>query len=99
MKPITPKEVIKEKADSRPPEVFEVFNELIVRYWNGHESRFSQELVLELLTAKLDCDNDKIISNHWLDIEDAYRKAGWEVVYDSPGYNETFPASFCFTKG
>ena len=33
---------------------------------------------------------DKICEEGWLDVEDVYRKAGWEVIYDAPGYNESF---------
>jgi len=39
----------------------------------------------------------KIFSEHWLDVEDAYRKAGWTVRYDKPGYNESYDANFTFS--
>ena len=34
----------------------------------------------------------------WLDVEGIYRKAGWDVEYDSPGYCEDYPATFKFRK-
>jgi len=34
----------------------------------------------------------------WMDVEDAYRKAGWDVDFDKPGYNETYEANFTFSK-
>ena len=39
-----------------------------------------------------------IFSNHWLDVEDIYRKQGWKVVYDSPGYDESYDAYYEFRK-
>jgi hypothetical protein len=37
-----------------------------------------------------------IFDNHWLDIEDHYRKAGWKVTYDKPSYYEDYDAFFKF---
>lgn len=39
-----------------------------------------------------------IFDKHWLDIEDTYRKAGWNVEYDKPGYCENYDAYFVFSK-
>ena len=33
-----------------------------------------------------------------MDIESIYRADGWGVYYDKPGYNETYTATFEFTK-
>ena len=30
------------------------------------------------------------------DVEDIYEKAGWDVTYDTPGYNETYEPKFTF---
>jgi ASC-1-like (ASCH) protein len=30
------------------------------------------------------------IQNHWLDFEDIYRKQGWRVRCDVPGFNESY---------
>ncbi len=32
----------------------------------------------------------QVFDNHWLDFEPLYRKAGWNVVYDKPGFNEDY---------
>jgi hypothetical protein len=37
-----------------------------------------------------------IWENKWLDVEDEYRKNGWEVEYDKPGLGESYPARFIF---
>jgi hypothetical protein len=33
-----------------------------------------------------------------MDVEDVYQKAGWEVEFDKPGYNEDYEANFKFSK-
>ena len=37
-----------------------------------------------------------IWENRWLNVEDEYRKNGWEVEYDKPGLDEIYPARFIF---
>ena len=39
-----------------------------------------------------------MINQHWLDVEDLYRSVGWRVTYDKPGYNETYDATFTFSR-
>lgn len=34
----------------------------------------------------------------WLDFEPAYREAGWDVIYDRPGYNEDYEPTWTFKK-
>lgn len=41
---------------------------------------------------------DKIFSRGYLNFEEVYREAGWEVSYDKPAYNETYDASFKFKE-
>lgn len=38
----------------------------------------------------------EILGNGWLDFEVVYEEAGWDVVYDKPGYNESYGANFTF---
>ncbi len=45
-----------------------------------------------MVTSTTVCDN------HWLDVEDVYREAGWVVEYDKPGYCESYEATFTFKK-
>ena len=39
-----------------------------------------------------------IFKCNWLDVEEIFRKAGWIVEYDKPGYNESYAATFNFRK-
>mgnify|MGYP001258179063 CR=1 FL=1 len=103
VKPISPKEIIERKQDSIPDEIFQAVNEMITKNWNGHSSTFRQSDLVDHYFSivgggELNSDREKIYENHWLDFEDIYRKAGWSVEYDRPGYNESYPATFTFKK-
>lgn len=39
-----------------------------------------------------------VFANQWLDVEEAYRGAGWLVHYDKPGYNEDYDPTWEFKK-
>jgi hypothetical protein len=106
MPPIKPNEVVAKKFDGIPDQVFEAFNELIAKNWTGHSSRVLQEDVLNLITAKMtgtsldgqEIDRQVVFNNHWLDVEDSYRREGWDVDFDKPCQGESFPARFIFKK-
>jgi hypothetical protein len=87
--PITPSEVIDAKAERMPPQVLAVFNALIAENWNDHRSHFTLKEVYARLPG---------IDSKWLNVEGIYRKAGWTVTYDQPGYCEDYEATFTFTK-
>jgi serine/threonine protein kinase len=93
--PLKPQEAVHAKSQSIPPQVFEAFNEMITKHLSGGYSSFKQEDVVTLMTAK-GLKSKEIYENHWLDVEDIYRKQGWKVTYDSPAYNESYPATFTF---
>jgi len=97
-RPITPNEVVEAKIAAVPDAVFEVFNDLIAKAWNGRSATVFQKDVVDTLEMDYAFARDDIYDNHWLDVEPAYIEAGWKVEYDSPGYNETYPATFKFTK-
>jgi hypothetical protein len=96
--PITPDEVAKKKSESIPAEVIEAFNELIAQNFNGHSACVLQKEAAALAADKLGVSTDVLYKNHWLDVEDTFRAAGWDVDYDKPGYNESYEANFKFTK-
>ena len=99
VQPITPKEVVGKKQEVLPDGVIEAFNELIAENWKGSEATFLQKKVITRIHKKIKrVTGDQICDRGWLDVEDVFRKAGWDVEYDSPGYNETYHASFTFKK-
>lgn len=94
---ITPEEAVELKSDVIPPEVFMAFNETIARHLNGGQASFRQAEVVSLIAGRVDCSAQYIFEHNWLDVEAVYRKAGWLVTYDKPGYNESGDATFIFT--
>lgn len=96
MKPITPQEITKTKKNSIPPEVIEAFNELIVQNYNGWSSKVIQEDVVNRIIKKVGILRQEVFDKNYLEIDDIFRKAGWKVTYDKPGYNETYKAYWVF---
>lgn len=93
IKPIRPSEI--DKTTVIPEAVIEAFNELITKnYLNGF-SKVEVSEVCRLISEKMSI-NQSQVDSLWLNVEDIYRKAGWLVVYDAPGYNESYAASFTF---
>ncbi len=92
-KPITPSEVVKQEVI--PDFVFEVFNELIQRNHRAGRATVKQSDAEKMIKAKM---GEAEFDDRWLDVEDHYRDAGWQVEYDKPGYNETYPATYTFVK-
>jgi hypothetical protein len=96
--PISPDEVVAAKANSIPDEVFDVVNELIAEKWSGRYALVLQRDIVARLKAYPKFEDVDFAAKGWLDFEPIYRQKGWGVEYDKPGYNETYPASFKFTK-
>ncbi|PWU23004.1 hypothetical protein C5B42_04325 [Candidatus Cerribacteria bacterium 'Amazon FNV 2010 28 9'] len=95
--PITPDEVPQRRAATLPDVVIEAFNELITEHsLNGRAVIFQKDAIQRMISKGL--TREQIFSNHWLDVEDVYRLAGWDVVYDRPGFNESYEPSFTFTR-
>lgn len=98
-KPISPAEIGLYKARSFPAEVFDAFNELIVRNFSGGAATVRQDQVIELILSKTNsADRQAVFANGWLNVEEAYVAAGWKVVYDKPGYNESYEANWTFRR-
>ncbi len=96
-KPITPKDATLLKVSTIPDAVFEAFNELIAENFDGHSSCFTEKKVVAHIVKK-GISSKTAYDNHWLDVEPLYEKAGWKVEYDKPGFNESYDATFTFTK-
>ena len=95
IQPITPEEVIGLKKDEMPAEVTQAFNSLLgEKVRKGHALIRQDDAVARMVEMGL--DSAEIYEKGWLDIEDMYREAGWEVSYDRPGFNESYAATFKF---
>lgn len=98
-KPISPKDIVQEKEKVIPYFVVEAFNELIVKNFYDGASTVLQKDVVNLIIKKAPLVKEhEIFDNRWLDIEDLYSKAGWEVIHDKPGYNESYKPYWVFQK-
>lgn len=97
IKPVTPDEI---EADvTKPDEVIQVFNELILKYWDGKQAVIKEADAARLISSRMNNIGTKVIyNNHWLNIEPVYAQAGWKVEYDKPGYNESYPTTFTFSR-
>jgi hypothetical protein len=99
IKPISPQDVVEKKLESLPNVVIEAFNELIAKNFDGYSATIKQDEVIALIQSKNEAlSRQAIFDNHWLDVEDIYRKIGWSVMYDKPGYSESYSAFFVFKK-
>lgn len=98
MKPIRPDEVQRKRDLDTPDAVFEVFNALIAESWNGSSATVRQKDASVRIAEALGISYGDVFLNNLLDVEESYRKAGWSVEYDKPGYNESYEASFTFKK-
>lgn len=94
--PISPDQVVEAKSESLPDEVFVVVNELITeKLLNGSATILQKDILARLEACGL--NRSQIFEKGWLNFEELYRQAGWEVGYDKPGYNETGEAYFIFS--
>jgi len=102
LKPIRPDSLIKLIEDRIPDEVIQAFNALIAKEWDGQEAIIAQDEVVREIRSNFrksdkPMSSEMIFDLNYLNIEDLYRKEGWKVVYDKPGYNEDYEAKFTFT--
>jgi len=96
VRPITPSEVAGLQKELLPPEVLESFNRFIGENLLEGYAEVRQDDVVNDLVAR-GINRAEIFSRGWLNVEDIYREAGWNVEYDKPGYNESYPATFMFS--
>lgn len=97
-KPISPSEVVDHKKRVFPPEVIEVFNDLIAKNYTGRQAVVFYDEAARAIASKLGIKRTDVFDHQYLDVEDLYRSEGWKVTTDSPGYNESYRGSFTFRK-
>lgn len=98
-KPISPSDVEKLKHKTMPPAVIDIFNDLIASsYLNGVAFVRQGDVVKKILYSIPGVEVKDIWDNGWLNVEDLFRKAGWAVEYDKPGFNESYEATFKFSR-
>ena len=102
IKPITPAEM-PEKSDGIPDEVIRVVNLLISNEWDGEEAIVGQDEIIRnamflFRQSGIKLTRDEMFDRNYLNIEDCFSKAGWEVEYKKPDRGESFNIHFVFRK-
>jgi hypothetical protein len=103
--PITPAEVLGVKAVTVPEGALKAWNEIITENYVDGRSHFTQKQLVDRILKNLKgvthdgkrVTRFDIFDKGWLDLEDTFRQASWNVEYDKPGFNENYAANFTFT--
>lgn len=99
--PIKPNEAVAKSQAGIPDVVFETFNSLLTQRTSPastkQEITITQNEVVDILQAS-GLSLGKIFNEHWLDVEDLYRKAGWKVNFIKQPYYESASNYFTFTR-
>jgi len=87
-KPINANEILSKKKASIPDAMIEAINELLTKNWNGVESKFKRDDLIELYLSKigegnLEQNREIIFNNHYLDFDSIYEAEGWQIEYDN----------------
>jgi hypothetical protein len=100
IQPITPQEVEQSPEKSFPDFVFEAFNDLIQKNYRHGRATFTYDDAVRAVVKFSQGATNRAYAfeKGYLDVESAYRKQGWKVVTDQPGYNESGAGTFTFTK-
>ena len=96
-KPITPDEVASAKRAHIPDAVFDAFNAEIAAAFTAGSATVKQDKVVQRLIDG-GMERREIFDKGYLNVEEVYRDAGWNVTYDKPAYNESYSAFFVFKK-
>lgn len=94
VKPIKPSEVRK----NVPDRVVAAFNDLISQHWTGTAAVIYQDDIANEIAKRMVVSRAEVFQQGWLNIEPLYEAAGWKVEYDKPGFNESYRATFTFSK-
>jgi hypothetical protein len=89
-----PNEMHLVKSSSLPPEILDIWNQVIAEAWTGNQAVVRQSDIKRAIQARYTGE----FEFRFLDIEPIYEDAGWRVVYDKPAYCETYEPTFTFTK-
>lgn len=106
-RPITPAEARQQALDSIPEFVIEAVNKMIVKNMspNSDEVTILQDEIIDQIEIEGErmqawktggFKRGRVFNEHWLDFENIFRQAGWNVEYDKPAYCEDYKANFKF---
>jgi hypothetical protein len=109
-KPLTPAEAKKKRIESIPNAVVRAVNSLL----DDTTVRFGVTALREAILRELKAEAENYspetmpdwckftdptrFPSAWFDFEPIFMKAGWEVSYDRPGYNESGETTWTFSS-
>lgn len=96
---IRPDEVAATKAKVLPAAVLDAFNVLIAKNFTAGRAIVTQDEAIAAICGAMGIDRHAVFANHYLDVEEVFREAGWRVEYDKPAYYENYEATFTFCAG
>lgn len=96
IKPVSPEDV--QNSFKVPDFVINAVNKLLKKKWYPGATNIvlNQCDVIEAIKADYNTTKREIYDKHWLDFEDDFRAAGWDVKYVRGEYWETFDPYFVF---
>lgn len=97
VKPVSPQDLASGVVHAAPAFVIEAFNNMITRTHVNGRAQFTQKAVVEEIQRLVQVSKEDIYKSGWLNVEPHFRSAGWNVVFDKPGYNESYDAYFVFS--
>ena len=95
--PITPNELTEMQRKLMPEEVIKAWNEMIAEAYDGT----SADILLGDARTRIRnvCGVYQIpYKENYLNIEDIYREAGWNVEFNKPDYTESYESFYEFSK-
>lgn len=98
VKALSPDEVKPIQTSNIPDAVVQVFNELLVKHWDGTTAQIMQDDVLEKLLVEHNIERHDAFAKRWLDIEPIFAEQGWLVKYVKGPYYDTSPRYFHFER-
>lgn len=100
MKPLSPSQVSRKAQVSIPDYVIDAINILLIKeYRNGSIITLQQKDILkEIQKVYPKVNINEVFERGWMDFEPSFRKAGWKVSYDKPGFNESGEPIYNFSK-
>ncbi|HUS50730.1 MAG TPA: hypothetical protein VMZ91_11240 [Candidatus Paceibacterota bacterium] len=98
VEPIKPKDIMDNLSDVIHPAIITAVNEILKEQYRGNSATIKQkDIISRALTLCPEITQNEIFDKKWMDFEHIFKKAGWDVKYDGPGYRESYDAYFVFS--
>lgn len=96
IKPVRPEDVFKQEEHTIHPSMIRAINLFLTRFDGKQAIITVEELIDKFLEFESKWTRDMIWKKKQLDFEGLYKDSGWDVIYDKPGYEETYKPFYLF---